>query len=163
MVYHKYPMTRKLITVMAIALAFPGWAAPQISPAIPQPAEVAQQLKEVMRKWTAALVRGDVKTLGEVLDDTYLDTDEQANQSGKNATIDAVKSGELKLASLQLSNLRIHSFVYAAVVTGKGTQSGTFKGQKLAPEVTFTDTFALLNGTWKVVASHRSAPPASEK
>ena len=111
----------------------------------------------VERKWVDALATRDTKTLSEILDDTYMDTDEQGNQTDKNGLLAALKSGDLVLTAISLSGMKIHSFVYAAVVTGRATQTATYKGQKLAPSVAFTDTFVMINGQWKVVASHRSA------
>jgi ketosteroid isomerase-like protein len=151
-------MTHKLITVLAIALAVPGWGAAQNGSPVPQPADVAQDLRILERKWTGALVLRDAKMLAEILDDTYLDADEEGNQTDKEGILAAVKSGDLKMTSIQLSGMKIHSFVYTAVVTGRALQSGTFKGQPVASTVVFTDVFAMINGTWKVVASHRSGP-----
>jgi hypothetical protein len=142
--------------LLAIALMVPGWTTAQV----PQPSDVVQELRTVERKWTAALVRNDLKLLDEVLDDTYMDTDEEGNQTDKAGMMAAIKSGDLKMTSIQLSGMKIHSFVYAAVVTGRAVQTGTYKGQKVPPSVAFTDTFAMINGTWKIVASHRSGPRA---
>ena len=105
-------------------------------------------------------MKPDLKALADILDNTYLDTDENGHQTDKNGMLAALKSGDLKITSLQLSAMKIHSFIYAAVVTGRALQSGTFKGEKIAPTVSFTDTFILMDGDWKVVASHRSAPPS---
>ena len=145
-------MKYKLLTLLALAFAIP--AVPQTPP---QPADVGQDLRNLERKWTSALVLGDAKALGEILDDTYLDADELGNQTDKNCMIDLVKSGDLKMSSIQLTGLKIHSFVYAAFVTGKSIQTGTLKGQKLATQVVFTDVFAMFNGVWKMVASQRTA------
>lgn len=148
---------------MAIALAIPGWSVGQVStpaPPTPSAADVAQELKTLERQWVAALVNGNTKALSDILDDSYVDADEQANTSDKTGILAALKSGDLKMESVQLSNLKIRSYVYAAVVTGRALQNGTFKGQKLPPSVAFTDTFVMMNGAWKAVASHRSAPPA---
>jgi hypothetical protein len=157
-------MTHKLITVTAIALAVAGWGVGQVSTQTALPtqsaADVAQELKTMERQWVAALVNRNTKALADILDDSYTDTDEQANQSDKNGILTALTSGELKMESIQLSNLKIRSYVYAAVVSGRALQNGTYKGQKLPASVTFTDTFVMMNGAWKAVASHRSAPPA---
>jgi hypothetical protein len=143
---------------MAIALTIQGWASPQTPPAQPpDPVEVANELKALERKWTAALARGDVKALDEIFEDNYLDTDEEGNQTDKAGVIAAVKAGDLKIYSAQLSAMKIHSYGFAAVVTGHMLQAGTFKGKRMAPGVSFTNTF-VLDGTWKLAASHRSAP-----
>ena len=110
------------------------------------------------RKWLAALVTKDYAALNEILDDSYMDTDETGVRNDKNGLLAAIKSSDLQMTSIKLSGMLIHSFGIAAVATGKADQAGTFKGQAVAPYVSFTDTFVLMNGAWKVVASHRSAP-----
>lgn len=153
-------MGKKLITVMTIALAAACLAGAQTAPATPatSPTEVAQELRMVERRWVDAVRSSDVKALGEILDDTYMDTDEEGHQTDKTNFLAAVKAGDLKYSTILLSSMRIHSYVYAAVVTGKARQNGTFKGEKLPLSVSFTDTFVMIDGVWKVVASHRSGP-----
>ena len=148
-------MKQKLITLAAIALWLPAPAAGQATPA-----EIGQELKALESRWVSALVRADLKTLGQILDDSFMESDEEGNQTDKQSLLAVLKSGELAVTSVQLSNMRIHSFIYSAVVTGRAEQHGMFKGDKLALTVVFTDTFAMINGTWKLVASHRSAPHA---
>src|SRR5258708_6199047 len=153
-------MTYRVFTLLAIAMAFPGWnAAQNAAPAAPS-GDIVQDLRTMERKWTAALVRSDVKLLEEVLDDNFFDTDDQGNRNDRAGIIAALKSGDLKVTSIQLSGMTIHSYIYSAVVAGRGVLQGTYKGQKLPPSVSFTDTFIMLNGAWKLVASHRSAPHA---
>ncbi len=155
---------------MAMVLAVPGFSvgqsavqAPNAKGApTPQPSDVAQELRTLERKWVVALTKPDVKLLGEILDNSYMDTDEEGHQTDKNGLLAALKSGDLKLTGIQLSAMKIHSYIYAAVVTGHALQSGTFKGEKIASTVVFTDTFILMDGVWKVVASHRSAPPTEK-
>jgi hypothetical protein len=159
---------RKLMTILVMTLAIPGWSADQKTAKTPAPQakgdvappadDIGASLKYVERKWVIALVTKDFKTLGEILDDSYMDTDEAGNRNDKKGLIDALKSGDLQFDSVKLSGMVVHSFGIAAVVTGKAEQSGKFKGQPIPTSVSFTDTFVLFNQTWKVVASHRSAP-----
>jgi hypothetical protein len=155
-------MGKKLITIMTIALAASGLAGAQTAATTPaaSPTEIAQELRMVERRWVDALRSGDVKALGEILDDTYMDTDEEGHQLDKTNFLAAVKVGDLKYTTILLSSMRIHSFVYSAVVSGKARQNGTYKGETLPVSVSFTDTFVMIDGVWKVVASHRSGPKA---
>ncbi len=149
---------------MAIGLAIPGSATGQVITAPPpQAADLVQELRTIERKWVSALARSDSKALADILDDTFMDTNEEGKQTDKKEILEAVKSGDLKVSGTQLSQLRIHSFVYAAVITGKAQQTGTWKGEKLPPSVSFTHTFVMINGVWKMVASHRSALPPSDQ
>jgi hypothetical protein len=156
---------RKLMTIFVMTLAIPVFGAdqktaktPQAAPLAPPADDVGASLKYLERKWVLALATKDLKTLSEILDDSYMDTDETGIRSDKHSLLDAIKSGELQFSSIKLSGMVVHSFGIAAVVTGKADQTGTLKGQTLPPYVSFTDTFVLMNGMWKVAASHRSAP-----
>jgi hypothetical protein len=103
-------------------------------------------------------VKGDTATLDSIFVDTYVDTDEHSQRSDKPAVLAVVKSGDLKLESSKLSDMRVFDYGDAAVVTGSAEQAGNFKGQPVTAKIIFTDTFVLRNGKWRAAASHRSPP-----
>jgi ketosteroid isomerase-like protein len=111
----------------------------------------------IENRWVDALVRSDTATLDSIFADTYVDTDEHSHRSGKQGVLSVLKSGELKLASIKLSDMQVQVYGDAAVVIGSSAQAGNFKGQTLAPKIIFTDTFIKRHGKWRAVASHRSA------
>jgi ketosteroid isomerase-like protein len=114
-------------------------------------------LQAIEQKWARALETGDAAALDSILASTYVDTDDEGHQTDKAALLSAVKSKDLKLTSLTVSNMKVYPYGDAAVVTGRALQKGTYKGQPLAvPVVVFTDTFVSQNGNWRAVASHRS-------
>jgi hypothetical protein len=112
----------------------------------------------IENKWVEALVKTDTASLNSVFADTYADTDEHSHRSDKLGVLSVLKSGELKMESIKLSDMRVHVYGDAAVVTGSAAQVGNFKGQALAPLIIFTDTLIKRNGKWIAVASHRSLP-----
>jgi hypothetical protein len=116
-----------------------------------------QALINLENKWVGALVRSDTAALDSIFADTYVDTDEHSHRSDKQGVLAVVKSGELKLESIKLSDMLAHVYGDAAVVTGSSSQIGNFKGEPLAAMIIFTDTFIRQNGKWRAVASHRSA------
>jgi ketosteroid isomerase-like protein len=116
-----------------------------------------QLLTGLENKWVAALMKSDTATLDSILSDTYVDTDEHGQRTDKQGVLSVLKSGDLKFESIKLSDMQVHSYGDAAVVTGSAVQAGNFKGQPLTTKIVFTDTFISENGKWKAVASHRSA------
>jgi Domain of unknown function (DUF4440)/Outer membrane protein beta-barrel domain len=108
-------------------------------------------------QWADALKKGDTATLDSILDDSYVDTDEAGQHSNKQEVIAALKSGDLRIVSITLSGMDEHDHGTSAVVTGRAVQEGSFKGQPLSDVISFSDTFVMRHGTWKAVASHRSA------
>ena len=116
----------------------------------------SQELIQLENKWAKALVKSDTETLSSIFGDSYVDTDEHSHRSGKEGVLSFLKSGDLKLDSIKLSDMQVHLYGDAAVVTGTAIQSGSFLGGPVAARIIFTDTFIKQNGKWRAVASHRS-------
>jgi hypothetical protein len=117
----------------------------------------AQVLMELEKQWVDALMKSDTVKLNAILAETYVDTDEHGQRSDKQAVLAVLKSGDLKIESIKLSDMKVYDYGDAAVVTGSAAQVGNFQGHSLAAKVIFTDTFIRQNGKWRAVASHRSA------
>jgi hypothetical protein len=116
-----------------------------------------QALTDLENRWVAALMKSDVAALDSIFADSYVDTDEHSHRSDKQGVLSVLKSGELKIASIKLSDMHVYDYGDAAVVTGSAAQDGNFQGQPLTAKIIFTDTFIRRNGKWTAVASHRSA------
>jgi hypothetical protein len=148
---------KSTIAVLLLAVAFLTPAQTGKS----QPAQgtdsTTQAVIDVENKWVDALVKSDTAALDSILAGTYVDTDEHSQRSGKQAVLSALKSGDLQIASIKLSDMQAHLYGYAAVVIGTAAQVGNFKGQPLTATIIFTDTLIKQNGKWRAVSSHRSA------
>ncbi len=116
----------------------------------------AQALIALENKWVDALMKSDTATLDSIFADTYVDADEHSQRSDKQRVLSVLKSGDLKMESIKLSDMQVHDYGDAAVVIGSAAQAGNFKGEALVPKIIFTDTFVKQNGKWMAVASHRS-------
>jgi uncharacterized protein DUF4440 len=116
-----------------------------------------QALIDLENKWVEALTKSDTAALDAIFVDTYVDTAEDNQRSDKKGVLAVLKSGDLKLESIKLSDMHVYDYGDAAVVTGSAAQVGNLKGQPLVAKIIFTDTFVRRNGKWWAVASHRSA------
>jgi hypothetical protein len=116
-----------------------------------------QALVDLENQWVDALTKSDAATLDAIFVESYVDTDEHNQRSDKQGVLALLKSGDLKMTSIKLSDMRVYDYGDAAVVTGSAAQVGSVKGQPVTPKLIFTDTFIRQNGKWKAVASHRSA------
>jgi ketosteroid isomerase-like protein len=145
------------IAVLLLALAFLTPAQTQKSPPVQRTGATTQALIGLENKWVDALVKSDAAALDFIFAPTYVDTDEHSQRSDKQGVLSALKSGDLHIASIKLSDLQVHVYGDAAIVIGAAAQAGNFKGQPLTPKIIFTDTFIKQDGKWKAVASHRSA------
>jgi len=145
------------ISVLLLALAVLTPAQTEKNGLVQGNDAITQALINLEGKWVEALVKSDTATLDSIFADTYVDTDEHSHRSDKQGVISVLKSGELKLESIKLSEMKVYGYGDTAIVTGSASQTGSFKGQPITATITFTDTFIRLNGKWRAVASHRSA------
>jgi Domain of unknown function (DUF4440) len=150
-------MTGKITLLLPLVLTVLASAQTQKNTPVAVTGATAQALTALENTWVDALRKADTATLESILADTYVDTDEQGQLTDKRGVLSVLKSGDLKFVSVKVSNMQVHIYANAAVVTGIGVQRGSFKGQPITPKLTFTDTFIRENGKWKAVASHRSA------
>jgi hypothetical protein len=145
------------IPLLLLAMAVLAPAQAQENGPVQGPDATKQALINLENKWVDALVKSDTTALDSIFAGSYVDTDEHSHRSDKQGVLAVLKSGELKLESIKLSDMRVHLYGDAAVVTGSSSQAGNFRGQPLAATIIFTDTFIRQNGKWRAVASHRSA------
>jgi ketosteroid isomerase-like protein len=148
---------KSTIAVLLLALAFLTPAQAPKSRPVQRTGATMQALIDLENKWVDALAKSDAAALDSIFVRTYVDTDEHSQRSDKQAVLSALKSGDLHIASIKLSDMQVHLYGDAAVVIGAAAQVGNFKGQPLTAKIIFTDTFIKHNGEWKAVASHRSA------
>jgi ketosteroid isomerase-like protein len=92
------------------------------------------------------LVKSDPVALAAILADGYVSTDEQGHQRDKSGNLARLKSGEGRFQSMKASDVRVHLYGNAAVVTGVNAATGTSDGQPMPAKMAFTDTFIRQNG-----------------
>jgi hypothetical protein len=119
--------------------------------------DAAQPMLELQHRWVAALVTADTGALDTILVDSYVDTDETGSRFDKDGVLAALKSGDLKLASITLLETHVHRYGDSAVLTGVSAQAGEFRGQPIAPKILFSATLVLQNGKWRAATAHRTA------
>ena len=116
-----------------------------------------QPILDVQHRWVEALITADTAALDAILVDSYVDTDESGCRFDKAAILGALKSGDLKLASITLLETRVDRYGNSAVLTGASEQIGAFQDKAIAPKILFTATLVFQNGQWRAVAAHRTA------
>jgi hypothetical protein len=121
--------------------------------------DAVQRILDVQHRWVEALLKADTAALDMILVDSYVDTDESGCRFDKPGILAAIKSRDLKLASITLLETHVHRYGNSAVLTGMSAQAGAFQGKAIAPKILFTATLVLQNGKWRAVAAHRTAAP----
>jgi ketosteroid isomerase-like protein len=113
---------------------------------------VEEQIKKMEKDRAAAVVKADVATLEGLTSDDYILINANGQVSNKAETMSNIKSGNIKLTSNEVSDLKVRVYGDTAVVTGKSTAKGTIGGHELKGPVMFTRVYVKKNGKWQSVA-----------
>jgi ketosteroid isomerase-like protein len=134
-----------LVALLALVALAPPLARAQA------PAE--KELMEVENHWAEATVKGDVQALERLYADEYLAIDPAGATFTKAQDIANVKSGNFKLATFKLDELKVRLHGEVAVVTGRNTIKATYMGKDIGGAYRFTDVFVKRGGRWQVLTT----------
>ena len=115
-------------------------------------ASVEEELKKLETDRAAAVVKGDVATLEKQTSDDYTLINMYGQMSGKSQMIDNFKSGQTKLTSDDLSDMKVRVYGNTAVITGKADAAGTMGGKDVKGQIAFTRVYVKKGGSWQSVA-----------
>ena len=116
------------------------------------------QLQEIEKRCATSLVNSDFKALGEIFADEWtLVSDGQV--ISREQIFAQLKSGDLKFNAYELGELNVRIFGDTAIVIGRGSPHGEYRGQKFEEAEVFTDTFIRVGDGWRCILSHSSPVP----
>ena len=113
---------------------------------------VEEQLKKLETDRAAAVVKGDVATLEKQTSDDYTLINMNGQMSDKSQMVDAFKSGQTKLTSDEVSDMKVRVYGNTAVITGKADVKGTLGGKDVDGQIMFTRVYVKKSGNWQSVA-----------
>ena len=114
--------------------------------------DVKEQLKKLEIDRAAAVVEGDTATLDKQTADDYVLISMTGRMADESQMLDGFKSGQSKLTSNDLSDLKVRVYGNAAVVTGKADVKGTLGGQDATGQILFTRVYVKKDGRWQSVS-----------
>ena len=111
-----------------------------------------EQLKKLETDRAAAAVKGDVATLEMQTSDDYTFINLYGRMSDKSQMVNAFKTGQTKLTSNEVSDMKVRVYGDTAVITGKADIKGTLGGKDVAGQIMFTRVYVKKGGQWQSVA-----------
>jgi ketosteroid isomerase-like protein len=113
---------------------------------------VEQTLMQLERDWTAALLKNDGATLGKILADSWgaLGT---LGATTKAQYLADLKSGDMKMESQTIGEMKVQVFGDVAVVTGSDDEKSSYKAKDTSGHYVWTDVWVKKKGQWQAVAS----------
>jgi len=111
------------------------------------------EVKKMEQDWAAATVKEGAAAVDKYEADDIMSVDPTGRVTDKTQDKKDLSSGDLKLTSIDLSDLRVHVYGNTAVVIGTSAVKGTFKGQDISGTYRYTDVWVKRGGKWQAVAS----------
>jgi ketosteroid isomerase-like protein len=107
--------------------------------------------------WGDAFERHDLAALDQFMADEYILTDPLGNVRSKAESLAAIETNQLHFESTRSDDVKVRINGDTAVVTGRSTFRGRYKGWSMAGRYQYTDVLVKRHGTWKAVGSHITA------
>lgn len=108
-------------------------------------------------EWISALERRDVAMLGELLDDSFIDSTFQGAVRTKSDVLAGPRAGA-GYRSVALEDMKVRQYgPTTVIVTGVNVLQRSEK--EAAVRVRFTDVFCKLHGRWRAVAAQETLMP----
>ncbi len=116
-------------------------------------ASVEQTLVQIEHDWTNAALKKDSPALDKILAEDWVGQGPTGTATKAQELAD-LKSGENKIDSQTLGDIKVRVFGNTAVVTGSDDEKSSYKGKDTSGHYVWTDVFVKRNGRWQAVASH---------
>jgi ketosteroid isomerase-like protein len=116
----------------------------------------AKELIELENRFNEALVRADIGVIEEIEADDLIFIDATGAVTSKAEEIHSIKSGEVKFASIKMTDTHVQDYGDVGVVTGSLAEKAQYKNSDISGMYRFTDVWAKRNGKWGHVAGQET-------
>jgi ketosteroid isomerase-like protein len=111
-------------------------------------------LGKLLNDWATARIKGDVAFLEKFYAKDLVITCSDSSLIQRNADIALFAKGDVKPDSIENDDLKVSLYCSdVAVVTGRETLKGTYKGHYGEGSLRFTDVFVHRDGRWQLLSS----------
>ena len=117
-------------------------------------------VKQIEIEWGEAFERRDMAALDRLMADEYVVTDPLGNVRSKAESLAAIESNVVHFESTTSDNVNVHINGDTAIVTGRSSFRGRYKGWSMAGKYQYTDVLVRREGDWRAVSSHITAVAA---
>ena len=107
--------------------------------------------------WGVAFEQRDFSTLDRMMADEYILTDPLGHVRSKAETLAALENNEVQFETTRSDDVNIRIHGDTAVVTGRSTFRGCYKGWSMAGQYQYTDVLVFRDGAWRAISSHITA------
>ena len=118
------------------------------------------ELEAAEQRFNDAMVSNDVARIAECITPGWVLVTPERGPVAADHVLAAIESGMLTHDWMVKSTHHIHQMGDVATVTGRGRNTGTFRGEPIAADEWITDVYHRMEGRWRCVLTHLT--PAGE-
>jgi len=118
--------------------------------------DAAQQLQQLVAEYAGAELRADTALMERLLTDDFVGIGPRGFMLSKAEWLQRQTSGDLKHEAFQLDDTHVRLYGAAAVVTGRETETGTYRDQPIGGDYRTTLIFVQQQGRWLLAGIHLS-------
>ena len=122
--------------------------------AVAPPNADLEAFQAIEDRFTAAMVSNDVALIAEGISDDWVLVTPEKGPIGREAILQVIGSGVLAHDSMTKKVLRAKVYGDVAIVTGRGRNTGTFRGEPISADEWITDVYRFAEGSWRCVLTH---------
>jgi ketosteroid isomerase-like protein len=122
------------------------------APAFAQTGSAEQQVRNLDKQAREAAIHGDSEFEAQYTASDYMSISASGAVSTREQTLARVRSGDIKLSSIDVDEEQVRVYGDTAVVTGRVHVLGAVKGQAIDHKARYTRVWVRQSGAWKLVA-----------
>ena len=115
---------------------------------------IEKAFRDIDRGWVAAYLQGDAELFDRIWAEGFVFTYPFGQFANKAREIADIESGDLAFESLCTDNLRVRVYGHTAVMGGRLTMAGRYKGLDLGGQYSYTNVLCRRRENWRIVAAH---------
>jgi ketosteroid isomerase-like protein len=118
------------------------------------PPALATELTQVEEAFTLAMILNDVSRIAACIADDWVLVTPEVGVVSRARILHVIASGELSHDTMTKEVTRVKVYGDTALVTGRGRNTGCFKGQRIAADEWITDVYRRVDGRWLCFLTH---------
>jgi ketosteroid isomerase-like protein len=116
--------------------------------------EIFEELVRAEGRFNDAMVSNDTGRIGECISEEWALVTPEAGIVPRERLMQAIASGVLSHDTMTKDVRRVEVYGDMAVVTGRGTNTGRFRGEPISADEWVTDVYRRVEGRWVCVLTH---------
>jgi ketosteroid isomerase-like protein len=115
---------------------------------------VTRELALVEEHFNGAMVSNDISRISRCVADDWVLVTPEVGVVSRARILQVIESGELSHDTMTKDVGRVRVYGDVAVVTARGQNTGTFRGQRICADEWVTDVYRKVDGQWLCVLTH---------